>query len=163
MILGYSIGPLADPSKKDEFARFLKDNCIFEEGVADNLAQLLATGHGANIYSQSLTADSFRIHPGYDFSVNGEIYPIETIEGLFLVISAVDFKLEFVIDGRVRILHPMDYFNTTREVALSLQLAVSQGLIKIYPDPNLESQNWILATTRWNDDGVWIDEDAWKD
>jgi len=51
MRIGYTITRLYSPTQEKEFARFLKDKLILEEGYADNIAKAVADGNVVNIYT----------------------------------------------------------------------------------------------------------------
>lgn len=45
-----------------------------------------------------------------------------------------------------------------------LQIAVTEDEISaVILMPDEPESNWILATGRWNDDGIWIDTAKWID
>jgi len=83
---------------------------------------------------------------------------------MYVIASAVDFKLEIQYLGSLKILAPTEYFHTTEELARTLSKEIQQGLLRVYPKlPEVEGALWILEDGTWNDSGVWMDEDYWKD
>lgn len=161
MRVGYTIKGLSSATQEAEFARFLKDTLILEEGYADNIASVLANGDSVNIYTQ-IDLFSTLEESGYDFSVDYEEILVE--DGQYLVASAVDFRLEIPFNGGLVVLTPTEYFKTSENLARTLGTEISQGLVKVYPSLHIvEGSEWILNEHAWNDSGIWVDEDEWKD
>lgn len=161
MRVGYTILSLSSPSQEAEFAKFLKDTLILEEGYADNIARIVANGDSVNIYTQEDLHKALRGGSSYAFST--EFTEITVEEGSYLVASAVDFRVEFQYQGGIKALAPTEYFITTETLARTLIHEVKQGLLKIYPTLFDEGSNWILESGSWNDNGVWMDDKSWKD
>lgn len=155
MIIGYSIRSI-DPQKEKEFALFLGSKCIFEEGIADNIAKYVANEIPINIYTKGITLNDL-----IDFGAEASTIEVET--GEYAVVSAVNFRLELNIDSTLRVLQPTQYFKTDYNGASSLCLEEKQGLVKIFPSLSGNDLDWILASNLWNDGGIWIDDDVWKD
>lgn len=162
MRVGYTIVSLYQPSQEAEFARFLKDTLILEEGYADNIARVVAEGGVVNIFTPRDLHVALSGSSSYQFKTTFQ--SIETTDNQYVVASAVDFRLEVPFQGTIKVLAPTEYFITTESLARTLMSEVEQGLLKVYPSfPDTEGADWILDGGSWNDSGVWMDEKEWKD
>lgn len=162
MRVGYTIISLYRSSQESEFARFLKDTLILEEGYADNIARVVANGGEINIFTQRDLHEALEGLSPYQFKATFKA--IETTDDQYVVASAVDFRLEVPFQGTIKVLIPTEYFITTEELARTLMPEVEKGLLKVYPSfPDTEGADWILKEGTWNDNGVWMDEKEWED
>ena len=161
MRVGYTIVCLASPEQEKEFARFLREKMILEEGYAENIAKVSANGDKVNIYTRNDYTDAFIGEGGYDFVAT--FSEITVNNPVYLVASAVDFRIELKYFGGIKVLAPTEYFTTTYEVAMTYAKEVKQGLVRIFPDPIGGDKKWILDSAKWNDEGTWVDEENWKD
>lgn len=162
MRVGYTIVRLESPTQEREFARFLKETLILEEGYADNIARISANGDLVNIYTQIDLSSVLAGGSTYEFSTEYTI--IDVKRPAYLVASAVDFRLEIQFSGSLKVLAPTEYFITSEELARTLLKEIQQGLLRTFPRlPREDGKEWILEHGDWNDEGVWIDEDYWKD
>ena len=162
MRVGYTIVRLESPSQEKEFARFLKEKLILEEGYADNIARVSANGDLVNIYTQLDLSSALAGGSTYEFSTEYTI--IDVKRPAYLVASAVDFRLEIQFSGSLKVLAPTEYFITSEESARTLLKEIQQGLLRTFPSLSREGgKEWILEHGVWNDEEVWIDEDYWKD
>jgi len=162
MRVGYTIVRLESPTQEKEFARFLKEKLILEEGYADNIAKISANGDLVNIFTPLILKGYLEGRGEYEFKT--EFSEISVKGPLYLVASAVDFRLEVQYLGTLKVLMPTEYFITTEEMARTLSKEIHQGLLRTYPKlPDEEGKVWILEEGEWNDNGVWMDEKYWKD
>lgn len=162
MRVGYTIVSLYQPSQEAEFARFLKDTLILEEGYADNIAKVVAEGGVVNIFTQRDLHVALGGSSSYQFKTT--FSSIETTGDNYIVASAVDFRLEVHFQDAIKVLAPTEYFITTESLARTLMTYVEKGLLKIYPSfPDAEGADWILDGGSWDDSGVWMDEKEWED
>ena len=154
MIVGFTITDFN--GNEDEAIKYIQRVCVLEDPkVAENI---VAVGVGVNIFAQNVTLSDLKMQ---SFSAT----PIETQDGKFLVVSAVNFNLELLYNGSILRLVPTEYvYITPDEVSQFLQYA-EQKLIKFYPDvvSDGEESKWILDEGLWNDSGVWVDSDFWRD
>lgn len=154
MIVGFTITDFN--GHEDEAIKYIQRVCVLEDPkVAENI---VAVGTGVNVFAQNITLSDLKTEP---FSAT----PIETQDGKFLVVSAVNFNLELLYNGSILRLVPTEYvYITPNEVSQFLQYA-EQKLIKFYPDvvSNGGESKWILDEGLWNDNGVWVDSNFWRD
>ena len=164
MRIGYTILQVAPGSQESEFARFLKDTLILEEGYADNIAKVLFEGSSINIYTQRNLDDLLgNVQSPYNFRVDF-VYIETKNDDEYIVASAVDFRLEIPLEDEIKVLTPTEYFVTTESLARTLTKEIEQGLLKVFPSlPDIEGADWILNKGKWRDSGVWMDEKEWKD
>lgn len=154
MIVGFTITGFNGHEK--EAIEYIKKVCILEDpAVAENI---VAAGVGINIFAKDVTQSDLKMQP---FSAT----PIETQDGKFLVVSAVNFNLELLYNGSILRLVPTEFiYVAPNEVSQFLQYA-NQKLIKFYPNvvSDGDESKWILDSGLWNDNGVWVDSDFWRD
>lgn len=154
MIVGFTITDFN--GHEDEAIKYIQRVCVLEDPkVAENI---VAVGAGVNVFAQNVALSDLNKQ---SFSAT----PIETQDGKFLVVSAVNFNLELLYNGSILRLIPTEYvYITPDEVSQFLQYA-EQKLIKFYPDvvSDGEENKWILDEGLWNDSGVWVDSDFWRD
>lgn len=154
MIVGFTITDFN--GYEDEAIKYIKRVCVLEDPrVAKNI---VAAGAGVNVFAQNIELSDLLMQP---FLAT----PIETQDGKFLVVSAVNFNLELLYNGSILRLVPTEYvYIAPNEVSQFLQYA-EQKLIKFYPDvvSDGEESKWILNEGLWNDSGVWVDLDSWRD
>ena len=162
MRVGYTIVRLESPTQEREFARFLKEKLILEEGYADNIAKISANGDSVNIFTPLILKGYLEGRGDYAFKT--EFSAIDVKGPSYLVASAVDFRLEIQYLDDLKILMPTEYFITTESAARTLSDEIRRGLLRTYPRlPNEEGKGWILEDGEWNDSGVWMDEKYWED
>lgn len=154
MIVGFTITDFN--GYKDEAIKYIQKVCVLEDPkVAENI---VAVGTGVNVFAQNIELSDLLMQPFL-------AAPIETQDGKFLVVSAVNFNLELLYNGSILRLVPTEYvYIAPNEVSQFLQYA-EQKLIKFYPDvvSDGEESKWILNEGLWNDSGVWVDLDSWRD
>lgn len=154
MIVGFTITDFN--GHENDAIKYIQKVCILEDPkVAENIVN---AGTGVNVFAQNITLSDLKMQT---FSST----PIETQDGKFLVVSAVNFNLELLYNGSILRLVPTEYiYITPDEVSQFLQYA-EQKLVKFYPDVVFggEESKWILEEGLWNDSGVWVDSDFWRD
>lgn len=154
MIVGFTITDFNGHEK--EAVEYIRKVCVLEDSqVAENI---VAVGIGVNVFAKNLTLSDLKMQ---SFSCT----PIETQDGKFLVVSAVNFNLELLYNGNILRLVPTEYtYINAEEVSQFLRYS-EQGLVKLYPDVVSDGDNskWILDEGLWNDSGVWVDSNFWRD
>lgn len=152
MIVGFTITDFK--GHKQEAVDYIKRVCILESSeIAWNIVN---SGTGVNIFSKAIVLSELEEQPF-------ETTPIETQDGKFLLISAVNFNLELLYNGRTLRLVPTEYiYIGPNEISQFLEY-INQGLVRLIPEINLVGQKWILNMGSWDDSGIWVDSDFWKD
>ena len=152
MIVGFTIESVGD---RKELADFIRKYCILESPeIADNIVKVWK---GVNVFSKGLDESSFS---GVSFGYK----PIRTIDGKVIVASAVNFNLEVEHNGRIRRLSPTEYFYVDIGEANQFKEYVDRKLLAFVPEVDgVEYGMWILSDSFWNDEGMWIDFENWKD
>lgn len=152
MIVGFTIESVGN---RKELADFIRKYCILESpDIADNIVRV---GKGVNVFSKGLDENSFS---GVTFGYR----PIRTIEGRVIVASAVNFNLEVEHNGRIKRLSPTEYFYVDVSEANQFRKYVDRKLLAFVPEVDgVEYGRWILSDSFWNDEGVWVDFENWKD
>ena len=130
MRVGYHLTGLQNPSQEKEFAKFLRDKLILEEGYAENMAKVAANGDAFNVFTRENLSTYFSGSGGYDFVIAYSAIDITAAQKL--IASAVDFRLEIQFQGAVKVLAPTQYFITTASLAETLSEEIRQGLLKVY-------------------------------
>lgn len=153
MIVGFTINNVGGNPK--ELSDFIRKYCILEfPEIADNIVKL---GKGVNVFSTSLTVEAFN-GVSFDYSL------IETKDGEVIVASAVDFNLEVEYNGRIKRLNPTEYFYINVKEVSQFKEYVRQKLLAFIPNAEgVNNGRWILSDSFWNDGGIWIDFENWKD
>lgn len=151
MIVGFTITDFKGHEK--EAVEFIQKMCILDSpDIAQNIVNV---GTGVNVYSNSVTREDLLAQP---FSTE----PIEVREGKFLLVSAVNFDLELLYNGNVLRLVPTEYIYVEPDEISQFAEYSEQGLVRVIPEI-LNNQKWILAEGSWNDNGIWVDSDYWRD
>ena len=153
MIVGFTITDFN--GHEAEAIEFIRKVCVLENPeVAKNI---VAAGVGVSVYSPNLTRELLNSQP---FSCT----PIETQAGRFLLVSNVDFLLEFSYADNVVRLEPTHYIYIPVSQAKTKNIAElhKKNLIVLIPDPTDGTANRILETGSWNDNGIWIDSLEWE-
>lgn len=158
MKVGFTIiGSSISQDNRDSVIDFISSNFILpEKSVAENIVSTVMKGSDVSIYGDNIDYTKLDAQPfGYT--------AINVTEGKFLVVSAVDFKLELAHNGSTIILLPTENMEVSYEDALTFGEEVEQGLVRIIPSLSEANENWILFGHDWNDSDVWADEQTWKD
>lgn len=133
---------------------YIKKVCILEgDDVAKNI---VAAGPGLNIYSMGLDIDELNSQP-FSYTL------IDVPNGKYLLVSIVNFNIELLYNKEVLRLSPTENKLISYEETFQFESYIKQGLVRIIPDVNPEGDVWILAEAKWNDEGIWIDSDYWRD
>ena len=152
MIVGFTITDFKGHEK--EAAEYIRRVCILESpDIAQNIVD---AGPGVNIFSKSIVLSELQAQP---FSTT----PIETQDGKYLLVSAVNFNLELLYNSSILRLVPTEYIYIEPDEVSQFGEYVSQGLVKLIPEVNLGGQKWILDEGSWDDSGIWVDSDYWRD
>lgn len=151
MIVGFTINDFNGYEK--EAVEFINKVCILESpDIAQNIVN---EGPGINIFASGLSLFQLQSQP---FSCT----PIETQDGKYMVISAVNFKLELLYNNSILVLWPTEYTYIDPDEINQFEIYEKQNLIKCIPKIGNNSQ-WILAEGDWDDFGIWLDDATWKD
>lgn len=152
MIVGFTITDFK--GHESDAVEFIKRVCILESpDIAQNIVN---EGPGINIFSASITAGELAAQP---FSST----PIETVDGKYLLVSIVNFNLELLYNGRILRLVPTEFIYIQSQEVAQFEKYIAQGLVRLIPEFPKDGSKWILAWGNWNDDGVWVDSDYWRD
>lgn len=156
MIVGFTITDFNGHEK--DAVKFIRKVCILEDpSIADNI---VSAGVGINIYSKCLSQELLDSQP---FSCR----TINTIEGKFLVASAVDFPLELKYGNDLLAkLQPTEYLYVDERDIKPFVTYMKQGLVVVIPKPIGDTpidNDWILAHSIWNDEGIWVDTEIWRE
>lgn len=151
MIVGFTITDY----KGNESAAidYINRMCILESpDIAKNIVD---AGPGINIYSKAIVLSELQGQPF-------ESTPIEVIDGKYLLISIVNFNLELLYNGRILRLVPTEYIYIKPEEVVQFEDYIRQGLVRLMPEIS-KGDHWILEQGSWNDTGIWVDSDFWRD
>lgn len=151
MIVGFTIDDFRGHEK--EAVEYISKVCVLDDPrIAQNI---VAAGAGVNVFSSAVTLSGLNAQP---FKAT----PIETRDGKYLLVSAVNFNIELLYNDSILRLVPTEYrYIDTSEVAQFFGY-VKQGIVKIIPEI-AQDQKSIFDEGIWNDDGVWVDSDCWRD
>ena len=157
MELGFTIkGSSIDKSNRRSVIDFLVDTYILpSRSIAENIVSAVINGSDVSIYGERLDYRAIDAQPW-----QYEIIAIEN--GKFLLVSAVDFKLELHLNGELLILGPTESKEVTYDEAVTFEKEVSQGLVRIFPSLSEADSNWILYNGIWVDNKGWVDSQTWK-
>ena len=157
MELGFTItGSSIDKSNRRSVIDFLVDTYILpSRSIAENIVSEVINGSDVSIYGENLDYRAVDAQPW-----QYEIIAIEN--GKFLLVSAVDFKLELHLNGELLILVPTESKEITYNEAVTFEREVSQGLVRIFPSLSEADSTWILYNSAWVDSKVWVDSQTWK-
>lgn len=125
------------------------------KSIAENIVSEVIKGSDVSIYGERLDYHAVDAQPW-----KYEIISVE--DGKFLLVSAVDFKLELHLNGELLILGPTESKEVTYDEAVTFEKEVSQGLVRIFPSLAEADSNWILYNGVWVDSKVWVDSQTWK-
>lgn len=158
MNVGFTIiGSSISQSDRSSVIDFISSNFILpEKSVAENIVSTVMRGANVSIYGDSIDYALLDEQP-FNYSV------ISVTEGRFLVVSAVDFKVELQRNGETVILLPTENIEVSYDEALTFEEEVRQGLVRIIPNLSEAIDNWVLFEHDWNDSDEWADEQTWKD
>ena len=151
MIVGFTITDFRGYERAA--VEFIRKVCILEHpSVAQNIVD---AGVGVNIFTSAVTLPELNAQP---FKAT----PIETQDGKHLLVSAVNFNLEILHNGKVIRLAPTEYIYVDTQDISQFDSYIREGLLKVIPEMT-QSGEWIVGEGIWNDDGIWIDSERWRD
>lgn len=152
MIVGFTITDFKGQEKAA--VEYIRKVCILESSeIAQNIVDV---GPGVNIFSKAVVLSELMAQP---FSAT----PIETQEGKYLLASLVNFNLELLYNSSILRLVPTGYIYVELNEISQFEDYLKQGLVGVIPEMNLDGQRWILSNGFWNDDGIWVDSNYWRD
>lgn len=153
MIVGFTITDFN--GHEQDAVEYIQKVCILESpDIAQNIVN---AGPGVNVFSKAVVLDELNAQP---FSAT----PIETQDGKYILVSAVNFNLELLYNNNVLRLVPTEFIYITPDEVSQFLSYIRQGLVKLIPDIDLTSgQKWILDSGSWDDNGIWVDLDSWRD
>lgn len=165
MIVGIKIGVnLNLPCYGEQVGvlRRMYDKYCLVENKDEMLNSILTAGKGVSIFFKRVLnerdLDTLR-----DLAASiGEL--IETKEGSFLVVSAVNFTIEIPYNEGTLRLRPTEYFYATSDEARQIVVPLRQGLLCTFPTVQEDvMEQWLLERGIWNDEGLWKDNKLWSD
>lgn len=142
--------------------RRLYDKYCLVENKDEMLNSILTAGEGVSIFFKRVLnerdLDTLR-----DLAASiGEL--IETKEGSFLVVSAVNFTIEIPYNEGTLRLRPTEYFYATSDEVRQIVVPLRQGLLCTFPTVQEDvMEKWLLERGIWNDEGLWKDNKLWSD
>ena len=157
MELGFTIkGSSIIESNRRSVIDFLVDTYILpSRSIAENIVSTVINGSDVSIYGTNIDYRAVDSQP-WQYSI------IAIEKGKFLLVSAVDFKLELHYKGDLLILGPTESIEVSYEDALTFDKEVKQGLVRIFPDLTEADSKWILFDGTWVDSKVWVGSQTWK-
>lgn len=152
MIVGFVIESFL--GHEDEAVAFIQRVCLLSD---QSIAQSIVTaGPGVNIFSKGVTLEDLQRQP---FRCS----PIMVEEGEALIATAVNFAVEVEgPKGPIRLL-PSQYLKVSASEAIHFFTYEKQGLVKIFPEIEDATKEWILRNGIWDDSANWKDSSNWKD
>lgn len=152
MIVGFTITDFK--GHEADAIKYIQRVCILDSpDVAKNI---VAAGPGVNIFSTVITVADLNAQP---FSS----VPIETEDGKYILVSIVNFNLELLYNSKILRLVPTEFVYIEPDEVVQFEEYISQGLVRTIPEVNKDGQVWILGEGDWNDAGIWVDSDFWRD
>ena len=157
MELGFTIkGSSINENNRRSIIDFLVNTYILpDRSIAENIVSAVINGSDVSIYGTNIDYRAVDAQP-WEYSI------IAIENGKFLLVSAVDFKLELNLNGELLTLGPTESMEVSYEDALTFAKEVKQGLVRIFPDLAVADSNWILFYGKWTDSKVWVDSQTWK-
>ena len=151
MIVGFVVKEFN--GHEDEAVAFIQKVCVLSNpDVAKNI---VSAGPGINIFTDGISQEDLDEQP---FVCSA----IEVSEGEYLVASAVDFIVELSV-GEVKRLAPSEYLRVPAKEVPSFMEYERQGVVRIIPEIDDATKQWILRYGVWNDSANWTDSSNWKD
>ena len=151
-VIGFTI--LNSAGHEEEILKFIREVCILDsDDVAKNI---VAAGDYTNVYAKGLTEELLEAQP-FDCS------PIRTLLGSVVIVSNTNYILELPYNGGLIRLLPTEYKYILPTELLQFETPIRQRLLKVFGEGSDVGLPWILEENFWNDFGIWVDEDEWKD
>lgn len=152
MIVGFTITDFN--GHKKEAIDYIRKVCILENpDIAQNIVD---AGPGVNIFSENIVLSELLAQP---FSTT----TIETQDGKYLLVSAVNFNLELLYNENTLRLSPTGYIYIELSEASQFEEYIRQGLIITIPEIPSLNRKWIFSEGSWDDEGIWVDSNLWRD
>lgn len=158
MKLGFTIkgASIKEHNRRSVIDFLVRTYILPSRSIAENIVSEVINGSDVSIYGEDLDYRAVDEQPWQ--------YKVISIEdGKFLLVSAVDFKLELHLNGELLILRPTESKEVTYDDAVTFEKEISQGLVRIFPNLEETDSNWILYNGIWVDSKVWVDSQTWKD
>ena len=152
MIVGFTITDFK--GHEQEAIDYIRKVCILEK--SDIAKNIVDAGPGVNIFSKAIVLSELQAQPFL-------AVPIETQDGKYLLASGVNFNLEILYNGSILRLVPTEYIYIAPDEVSQFKEYIRQGLVKLIPEINLDGLKWILNEGSWDDDGIWLDLESWRD
>lgn len=152
MIVGFTITDFK--GHEQEAIDYIQKVCILEK--SDIAKNIVDAGPGVNIFSKAIVLSELQAQPFL-------AVPIETQDGKYLLASGVNFNLEILYNGSILRLVPTEYIYIAPDEVSQFKEYIRQGLVKLIPEINLGGLKWILNEGSWDDDGIWLDLESWRD
>lgn len=152
MIVGFTINNFN--GHEAEAIKYIQRVCILES--PDIATNIVATGTGVNIFSTVITVKELELQPF-------ESSPIEVEDGKYILVSTVNFSLELLYNSRVLRLAPTEFIYIEPDEVVQFSSYIKQGFVRTIPEMVKDERVWILDKGYWNDTGIWIDINFWKD
>lgn len=119
MIVGFVVTDYKGHQK--DAVEYIKKVCILEDqSIAQNIVD---AGPGVNIFSRVVTTEDLAKQP-FSTSV------IETVEGKVMLVSIVNFPLEFIYRDKVTRLKPAEYINIDPDEEFYFYDLIKLGVVK---------------------------------
>lgn len=119
MIVGFVVTDYKGHQK--DAVEYIKKVCILEDpDIAQNIVD---AGPGVNIFSRVITIEDLAKQP-FETSL------IETTEGKVMIVSIVNFPLEFIYRDRVVRLKPAEYINVDPDEEPHFSALIKLGVVK---------------------------------
>lgn len=128
MKVGFTIkgSSISENNRRSVVDFLVKTYILSSKSIAENIVSEVIKGSDISIYGENL-----------DYSVvDSQPWRYETISvenGKYLLVSAVDFKLELYLDGELFVLKPTENKEVTYYEALTFEKELSQGLVRVFP------------------------------
>ena len=151
MVVGFTI--TAFNGYEDLAVEYIRKVCVLDnQEIAHNI---VAAGPGVNIFSDNIVLSELLEQP---FST----VPIEVNEGEYILVSTVNFNLELLYNNNTLKLAPTEYVYVEPEEVSQFNDYIRQGFVRLIPT-YIDGKEWILTNGSWNDEGIWVDSNYWRD
>lgn len=152
MIVGFTITDFK--GHEAEAIEYIQRVCILDSpDIAKNIVE---AGPGINVFSKVISREDLASQP-----FESEV--IETEDGKYILVSIVNFNLELPYNSRILRLVPTEFIYILPDEVEQFETYIRQGLVTTIPEIIKNGDRWILAKGVWNDYGIWVDSDYWRD
>lgn len=158
MDVGFTIvGSSISENDRKSVASFLSSTFILpNEKIADNIVTAVINGCDINMFDEDIDYSLLDEQPF-------EYRKISVQDGNYLLVSAVDFKIELQSGADILTLRPTEFITIAGSQVNGFATEEKQGLVRIFPAHGGSVVNWILITGNWNDNAEWNDSQFWID